>query len=368
MADIKIIDRSIAEMDQPTFAGLADDFGVVALTTDKRRAFSNNPYITDCKMHCQSIGVLDGLAIGCEMHFPLYWMAHGALYRVLCGSTTFVAKEYRKTELGLQLKEFRKQVCPSEITCGAGVSQMMLRILRYWKETVFLIPRIIMLFKSRAVVDMKLHGMLAKIVSTCVDLGLTVYWVLIRFMCWYKLRAYDFEKVDASNEDVIRQVADLISSDPHPFAELHDDRWLKWHMTESFTKDGAMELTTVRHKGKLVAFYMTKKRFHEQASSRGFRNVWLGSITEWQVVHGSESVLPWILLNAACAFKGAVDAVEIVAEDGKLLSFLRRLGWQHVGESNFTFHIYDGPLKENKDILDCTNWRLRPAMGDAGLS
>ena len=367
MEDVDLESRSLAEMSIPYFHGLKDPYGVIALTEEKRSAFLHNPFAADRGMHCQAIGVKDGVAIGGEINFPLYWSVRGELFRVLYGSTTFVAKEYRKTALGLRFPDYKKEICSFDITGGAGCSQLMLRMLRYYKEPVFLMPRMIMLFKSRAVVEKRLQGLVLSLVADCVDLGLLVYWMVIRILSRFKLRGYFFETVTATDIGSLQQVADLISADKHPYAELHDVRWLKWHLTESFTKDGPMTLTLVKRNGVLVAFYMTKIRFHEQASVRGFRNVRLGSIMEWQVLPCKENILPWVLMNASYSLKGKVDAVEVVAADEHVKCFLRLCGWQHVGDSNFTFHIYSGPLKDDAEILRKENWRLRPAMGDAGL-
>lgn len=367
MTDVELVSRSLAEMASPDFRGLDDPYGVLALSERKRMAFLHNPFVDDKGMHCQAVGVKGNVAIGGEIHFPLYWRVRGGCMRVRYGSTTFVAKEHRKTALGLLISEFTNKVCSETITAGAGCSQMMLRMLRYWKEPIFLLSRMVMLFKSRAIMEMKLHGFVSRLVAGCVDLGLRLYWMAVRFWVHYKLKGYVFETRSDYDADTFRQVADLIAADKHPFSEVHDIRWLKWHLTESFTMDDPMTLTLVKRDGALIAFYMTKIRFHEQASARGFKNVRLGSIMEWQIRHEDEADLPWILLRASCDMRGKVDAVELAVPDTLLERFFRRCGWRHVGESNFTFHIHSEVLKKDADIFVKENWRLRPAMGDAGL-
>jgi hypothetical protein len=226
----------------------------------------------------------------------------------------------------------------------------------------------IMLFRSRSVVETKLRGFVSMFVSFLIDCCLKIYWIGVRIYSKLKLRHFTFERVSINDIETLQDVSNLIASDSHRYAELHDVRWLKWHLTESFTKDGPLLMTVVKKGGALIAFYMTKKRFHEQASSRGFKNVWIGSIMEWQVISAEKAFLPWILLRAAFSFEGPIDAVEIVSGEERLYKFLRTMCWRHVGDSNFTFHIHDGLLKEDKRILDSRNWRLRPAMGDVGLS
>ena len=115
---------------------------------------------------------------------------------------------------------------------------------------------------------------------------------------------------------------------------------------------------------------MTKKRFHELASHRGFKNVWLGSIVEWQAKPEFENRLGWLLIDAALRLKkSGVDAVEIPTADKGLNRFFRHLGWRRIGESNFVIKAgEDSPLFGNEEMTKINNWRLRPAMGDAGLS
>lgn len=61
--------------------------------------------------------------------------------------------------------------------------------------------------------------------------------------------------------------------------------------------------------------------------------------------------------------------MELPTADASLNCFLRRIGWRQVGESNFVIKAGEGaPLYGNEDMKDPRNWRLRPAMGDAGLS
>ena len=265
MNEVELYSRSLAEMTTPDFRGLDDPYGVLALSEKKRMTFLHNPFADDEGMHCQTVGVKGNVAIGGEIHFPLYWRVRGEVIRVRYGSTTFVAKEHRKTALGLLIPEFTNKVCPAAINAGAGCSQMMCRMLRYWNEPIFLLPRMVMLFKSRAVVEMKLRGLLSRSVVGCVDLCLRFYWMTLRLLVRLKLKGYVFERRTDYDADTFQQVADLIASDKHPYAELHDVRWLKWFLSESFTMDDPMTLTLVKRKGALIAFYILELGFNTEA-------------------------------------------------------------------------------------------------------
>ena len=85
---------------------------------------------------------------------------------------------------------------------------------------------------------------------------------------------------------------------------------------------------------------------------------------------GFEKQLGWLLVSAALHLKKEkMDAVEIPSADKSINRFLRRIGWRQVGESNFAIKAgEDSPLFGNEEMTKIENWRLRPAMGDAGLS
>lgn len=78
----------------------------------------------------------------------------------------------------------------------------------------------------------------------------------------------------------------------------------------------------------------------------------------------------WLLVSVALRLKKeGMDAVEIPSADEALNHFLRRVGWRQVGASNFVIKAgEDSLLFGNEEMTKIENWRLRPAMGDAGLS
>ena len=54
--------------------------------------------------------------------------------------------------------------------------------------------------------------------------------------------------------------------------------------------------------------------------------------------------------------------------DKGLNRFFRHLGWRQVGESNFVIKADEClPPFGNKEMMKAENWRIRPAMDDAGL-
>jgi len=345
---------------------LASDAGA----GEKLHAFQRNPFADSDDVIAKISGFCDEKEAGREYVFPLRLRtAHGEM-DVLAGSSLSVDPEYRRSGLGMDLPELRWQKSSSKIALGAALSQMALPVHQLLDYIVFLLPRNIMLWRSRVLVETKRNELAAKCMAFVLDCGIWLYSLLLRVVCSCNLNGLAIEEVSPDDEPTLGTVAELISEDDAPFAEVHDARWLRWHMTESFSKDGPMRLFVVRKRGEVVGFYMTKKRFHEQASHRGFKNVWLGSIMEWQVKKRFEKKLGWILVSAALRLKKeGMDAVEIPSADETLNHFLRRIGWRQVGASNFVIKAgEDSPLFGNAEMTKIENWRLRPAMGDAGLS
>ena len=340
------------------------------LQIEKLRSLMRNPFAASGDSIAKIAGFCDEKEAGREYVFPLRLRTTYGEMEVLAGSSLSVDPEYRRSGLGMDLPELRWQHSPSKIALGAALSQMALPVHQLLDYIVFLLPRNIMLWRSRALVETRLKGFTAKCVAFVLDCGIWLYSLLLRVACSCKLNGLTIEEVSSEVELMLDTVAKLISEDSAPFSEVHNARWLRWHMTESFSKDGPMRLFAVRKRGEVVGFYMTKQRLHEQASHRGFRNVWLGSVMEWQVKKGLEKQLGWLLVGAALWLKKeGMDAVEIPSADKSINSFLRRIGWRQVGESNFVIKAGEGsPLYGNEEMTKIENWRLRPAMGDAGLS
>ena len=227
-----------------------------------------------------------------------------------------------------------------------------------------------MLWRSRSVVEMRLKGVFCRIASFVIDFCISFYSLFLRVGAIWGLRGIRVDEIRYDDEQTLNGIAGIVAADSALFSEVHDGRWFKWHMTRSFSKDGPLRLFVAKSEEDIIGFCMIKKRFHEQASHRGFKNIWLGSIVEWQMKNGYEKKLGWFLVRIALKLKSeGMDAVEIPTADASLNRFLRRIGWRQVGESNFVIKAGQGsPLYGNEDMKDPRNWRLRPAMGDAGLS
>ena len=317
------------------------------------KAFRNNPWASSRNVIGRIAGYYDDKEIGGEYVFPLRVKARETVIDVLAGSTLYVDEKYRRSGLGMDLPELRWQHSPSMVALGSALSQMALPVHQLLDYVVFLLPRYIMLWHSRSLVETKLRGALGRFVVCILDCGVALYSLLLRMVCTCKLSGLKVDEVSVDDDATIEQISSLIVHDNSIFSEVHNAQRLKWHMTESFSKDGPLRLFVARRNGVVVGFYMTKKRFYEKASHRGFKNVWLGSVVEWQVEQSFKSKLGWLLVDAALRLrKDGVDAVEIPTVDKPLQRFFRRIGLRQVGESNFVIKAH--PMQR------CWPMRLRP--------
>jgi hypothetical protein len=333
-----------------------------------------NPFVTSPEMVCQKIGYVDGNVGGTEVEFPLLIKADGKIRLAGSGSLTVVDEWARKSGLGMAISDTDTADFESgiEISEGAGLSQIAVKVHRFTDYTVFEYPRFIALWKSRSVVERFMQGFGAKILAGCADACIRVYGLVLSAVTKFNLRNVEVVPVEGNDHAGIIAIAALTELENRRFSEVHDTQWITWHLNHSFSRHGSAKAFLVRRKsdGKPVAFYMTKRRFHEQASGRGFRNVWLGSIIEWGCSPGFERVQKWAIVSAVVSMRKNTDAVEFPTNDTSLQKFAKRLGWRQVGCANFCFKIADqtSDLVHNKAMSDPSQWRIRPAMGDCGLN
>lgn len=347
-----------------------DMSGVEPERVDALRA---NPFLWQERTPFQEVGIVDGKAAGFNYIFPIGLLLDGKVCGGATGSSLNVQEWARPSCVGLELPTVgTDRVARDGIAVAASCSRMAVPVHQVNGYKFFFMPRLIGLFKSRSVVETVLKNRgLSKCASWIADRALDGVSFIMRGVCRLRLRSVEMVSVCPDDADTLKQIAALIRQDEHRFSELHDERWLEWHLKQSFSKEGPSRAWIFRQHGRSVGFIMLKKRFYAQASHRGFRNVWLASFGEWGCAEGAESLLKWMILSGALLMRHeGVDACELVTVDLRLQSFFRKVGWRQVGESNYGVKVWPkSPLFGlKKELQDVTNWRLRPAMGDNGLS
>lgn len=336
-----------------------------------RQALLANPFCHSNEVACQKVGYVDGRIGGTEIQFPLKLSIDGQIVFGGSGSLTQVDEWARSSGLGLAISDVDRidEAYNPVLGEGAGLSQIAVKVHRFIGFNVFEYPRFIMLLKSRSVVEMRLKGSMAKLVSHFADGCIWIYALVVRILARCIGGKIRVVQVVPSNSNELAILESMTKVSSCRFAEVHDSQWFKWVLTYSFSEQGSATAYLVYYGEAPVGFFMVKKRFHEQASHRGFKNVLLGSVLEWGCKQGYEKKLMWAIISWTMAMRKELDAVEFAAQENLVQKFLKRLGWQHVGEATFCFKICPGSGFTAPDGMDVPpNWRLRPGMGDVALN
>ena len=367
----EIVSRRLDELD--SFNGEEIGLGhFLYVSPERRTAFLANPYLESPNDICEWVGYADGKPAGFNYSFPIRVWADGKSYHGTTGSCLNVQEWARKTDLGLILPAKGVEITSKDgVAIAAACSQMAVPLHKINGYRYFFMPRYIALWKSRSVVECLAPRWLAWMLVPIADVALGAYRFALRGIVACKSLRFRVDEVSADDGSAIREMAEIVSSDPRRFREDHDERWFKWHLTCSFSKEGPCKGFVLKEKrtDTVVAFALAKRRFHEKASHRGFRNVWLASIMEWGCLPGYEKALKWFLASLALRHASSCDATELAPDDVTLGAFVRKLGWRQVGESNVGVKVMKNfPFWGDSAIKEQSNWRVRPGMGDNALS
>ena len=334
-----------------------------------KKALITNPNARSMDEVGQLLGEVDekGTIGGSILLFPIKVMANTHEYTATAGSTLSVDKKYRKSELGLTLPNCLTDISPSKFAIAAGISKIALPIYIYLGYHIFKINRYILPLKSKAILDGKIHRTLLPIAIAVGDFCLAIWRQLLRLLHYFAFQKMEIKQLT----EVPIEINEISLKDNYRFAEIHNHEWFQWVLDNNFSKDARSKQSfyTIEKDSKIIGFFMTKTRFHGQASNRGFKNVYLGSVIEW----GSSSTIKlpkWKLsLASLLSFGQSVDAIEFCTNDSEITSFLSKIGLRQIGQTNFAIKAEEeSPLYPIEGLNDTNSWRIRPAFGDVGLS
>ena len=367
----EVVARSLSELD--SFRGEAiSPENFLAVSEVRRQALLQNPFRTETDTICQWVGFADGKPAGFNYIFPIRVWADGKSYSSTTGSSLNVEEWARKTSLGLILPAKGVELMSKDgIAIAASCSQMAIPVHQINGYRYFKYPRYIALWKSRSVVETVVPKRACRFVSFCVDCVLKMYACVLIAVVKFALRKYCLEKVSPEDTGAHEHMAKIVAADMRRFREDHTAAWFRWHLNCSFSSDGPCTgwLLWRKHDRVVVGFGLTKRRFYEQASHRGFKNVWLGSVMEWGLENEEQKLSKWLVAALALVSARDCDACDVALAEPELASFVRHMGWRQVGEANVGIKVMKNfPFFADKAIREISNWRIRPAMGDNGLS
>jgi len=363
--------RKLSEIDHDVSGlGFDDTFGLCKLSDSIKKALLANPFKKNIEVPSQVLGLVENKVVGQEVVFPVRVKAGDKYYEAIAGSGLFVHEKYRKSQLGMKLITKREELSGDGIAIGCGLSQQALPVHLMFDYVCFPMQRLMWVFKSRAIVE----RMLGKTLFSWgligfVDGMLVIATLALRAIVCLRTRGLTITRADHADGTI----AALICKDARTFACDHSTAWMNWQLKHSFSSDERCQqrLYTIKDaSGQLHGFFTFKIRFHEVASQRGYRNLLLGSLMEWQssdprkLSHATLAQAALLEMRAC-----GVDAVEICTDEEKTLRSMKRFFFPKVGELNFVMRVTEGsPLRGYEGWARPANWRLRPSDGDNGLS
>lgn len=334
-----------------------DELGFLKNGEEKRPILKKNPFRENDDDIFQIYVTDNNKVIASGFHFPTSLVIDKKEFKCITCSTLNVNEDYRKQGIGSKIHKMRMEHSKNGAILIGSVSQMQYSIMQRLGAKIFFSPRILLLRKSNAVVNMFCKGMLSNIFAFFCNIFLFLYQIFINFIAQmngkWKYEIFEVKNVDCEYERIW-------SSNKARFKENHNQKWIKWVLESN---DGC-RLYYIKRNEEILAWFVIKDEFHEQASQRGFKNVTLRSIIEWESMDMQKISYFKICLFAMC-LPGKIDAIEFVPFDVLLYKKMRLLGAVPMGKGNVVLRLSeDSPLRTIDGIFEENNWRIRPATGD----
>lgn len=364
--NIKFIERTFGELEKGIVPDVKDPYHIMASLGPKmREAVLHNPSGYRDDEACQILALDGNVVVGATNPFSGRLLINDEVVPCQNGSYLFSHEDYRKDNVGGELLYRILTLHPTKNSFAVGMSQMAIPLYRVLKSVIFEFPRLIYLRKSRSV----LHSILKtdiKIITPLIWIADVILWchrLFIKLHNIFRYNGFIVEEVNDCPDDVVK----IVMEDTHPFMELHDKAWFDWSLRYSISEDERTlrRLYVIKKKGKIEAFFFLKQEFFEKASSRGFKNVYLGSIMEWGVSNESRLSEKDIVLMSLNCFDCNIDGIQYATTEHKIAKQLKK--WLFVGIGNANTGVRIRSVKD-EDFKDINKWRLRLAGDDTMLN
>lgn len=343
-----------------------DPDGILEMEEARRAALLANPLAVDDDEPVQLVGTRGGEVIGRLDLVKGSMRVDGHDLDCLWGSALVVPERHRRTLMGISL--ILKAQALAEVAGAAGPSQVAYSVYSRLKWMDVTLPRYVLMRRSRAVVDRLVSPPLRGVAACVADPVLVLHQSLLGLVRKAAGRGLRTSPADRLPPDVeARVISDV------PNVSFHrSNRWLEWLLGHSFERDPrnrrALHLVHDRS-GAVVAYFLVKSRFYPQASQRGFRDVYLGSLHDWVILDPQSVSFEHIVLFAVHELaRWDVDAVEVCIPPDVVRPRLGRLGFRRVGEMHVVVRPAASSMLALPENADSSRWRVRPGEGDYSFS
>lgn len=365
---IRIITRrELAERSVPE--GLDDPYAVLDTEPDHRATLLANPLSCEPGDPVRILAVSGRTIAGRIDLIPgriVLLKADGTadFVPVLWGSSWYVPPEFRKTLAAVMIIMRWQALWPAAAV--VGVSRMALPMYEKLKWTSVPMHRSVLLFRSRAIVERYAGtGFWARTVRCVADFGLRMLNAVHRL--WRpSARRLRVERIDRAPEHWGPLLARC--GRDHPASTVRSVEWLNWLLGNTF--GGRLKARTglfaVRESsGRDMGYFLIKDRLYESATAREFKNLQLGTVSDWATFE-PERLQPLDLIALAVRElrRLRIDAAEVCSNDQALHRRLRRVGFIGAGQLAFLFRSPPGGPLGADALRSETAWSVRPADGD----
>jgi hypothetical protein len=340
-----------------------DPDGIARPTAAKRRTLLANPVAGDVNEPVQIIGTSGNRVVGRMDLLAGSLGVHGSPTRIFWGSHLFVPPEFRKLLMGVMLVMKAPSLSPA---AGAfGPSQAALPLYQKLKWMDLPLPRYIMLIRSGPVVRRYVRGKIwGNVLSLFADAALAAHRTLIAAWRGLRTRSLRVERVEKVPADFDSRFA----SRTEPVQTHRSVPFLQWQIDNQFTDDARNKnaLYVVRRSdGEVAAYFLTKIRFHETATHRGFKNLLLGSMQDWMIFDpAAVDLRDLLLLSSKILADNGVHAIDFCTADTSLIGVLRVMGFQRLGAMHLVVKAGATSPLADPALHDLSKWWIRPGDGD----
>lgn len=357
-----------------------DPEGVATLPAEKRAAMLSNPLSRSDDDPVQIVGVRDGKAAGrldlfagaCSVvrpggggPAPGGLAADRQTVPLLWTSNLWVPPEHRSSLLGVTLILKMQALCPTVAACA--VSQQALPVYEKLRWVDFRMPRLILLRRSRAVVERYLgRGPVGRAARAVADAGLLGFRAVLRAYTALRTRGLRTQPAPRAAEDLDPLLA---REGGQAAVVIHRSAaWINWLLDNALAPAprDRQGLFYVRDRGgDPLGYFLLKAHLYPVATHRQFRDLFIGSLKDWAVFEPARlGFTDLVLLAAAELARWGVDAVEVCLPDPAAAAALRRHGFVPAGDLHLVFKAAPGTPLADPALHRQPLWNIRPADGD----
>jgi GNAT superfamily N-acetyltransferase len=346
---------------------LHDLDAIAPMSPAKREIVLANPFTDDPDTVVQLLASIDDTIVGRVDLMPGALLVHGQRIMTSWGSGMYVPEHHRGKGIGKALAQHRETV--HETCCSCGVSQMLLPIYTKLGWTDFPMQRYIHLRTARPVAQ-RLFGasLLGKAAAAVGNLAVAAHHGVLACARHMTSRGLRVECVDAMPNATSNTWAELLAPRDIPVAVERTVASINWMLRGCFEPHPRnrqdLFLITDQH-DQPVGYALTKLRYHETASHRGFRDILLGSVQDWMIFDDRRlSVRGLALLVTRELAARHADAVEICLPASLGSGGLRTLGFVPLGAQHLLFKAAPTSPLADAHLANPASWRFRPCEGD----